>query len=246
MNWVSPIKDEDTLNNLLDALRAQDEKYYILFRVGVGTGLQVKEILNMRVGEILGKDEIMVYIGAKNLRRTYLISQDLKGIVKDYTKEMELSDYLIPGSKRGTPLTRNQAYRVIKSTCTDLGMNDFGALTMRKTFAWRYYKKTGDICYLQKLFNHSSSLVTFRFIGVKPSLVTRLSKMTEKENAKARRDMFKDKAGKARIQALRDFLNYLEDGIQSPEKEDRFYGAVDSLLGEVETLVREFKEQMGA
>ena len=45
MNWVAPIKDEETLEKFKAKLREMDDKYYIMFEIGVGTGLQLQEIL---------------------------------------------------------------------------------------------------------------------------------------------------------------------------------------------------------
>ena len=58
MNWVSPIKDEETLIRFKEKLRQTDDKYYILFEIGVGTGLQLQEILKFRNQDIRGKDRI--------------------------------------------------------------------------------------------------------------------------------------------------------------------------------------------
>ena len=44
MNWVAPIKDDETLEIFKKKLREVDDKYYILFEIGVGTGLQLHEI----------------------------------------------------------------------------------------------------------------------------------------------------------------------------------------------------------
>ena len=49
-----------------------------------------------------------------------------------------------------------------------MGLNAIGAQTMRKTFAWRYYKETNDIYYIQNLLNHASPSITYRYIGEKP------------------------------------------------------------------------------
>ena len=38
MNWVAPIKDDTTLEKFKQKLREVDDKYYILFEIGVGTG----------------------------------------------------------------------------------------------------------------------------------------------------------------------------------------------------------------
>lgn len=43
MNWVSPIKDEETLERFKQELRNVDDKYYILFEIGVGTGLRLRK-----------------------------------------------------------------------------------------------------------------------------------------------------------------------------------------------------------
>ena len=51
-----------------------------------------------------------------------------------------------------------------------MGLTSIGAQTMRKTFAWRYYKSTGDIYYLQNLLNHASPSITYRYIGEKPNV----------------------------------------------------------------------------
>ena len=69
MNWVSPIKDEETLAKFKEKLREVDDKYYILFEIGVGTGLQLREILKFKNKDIRDKDEIEAYIGTKNIKR---------------------------------------------------------------------------------------------------------------------------------------------------------------------------------
>ena len=76
------------------------------------------------------------------------------------------------------------------------------------------------------------------------SLATLLVKMGNNENVRARKAMFKDKAGENRIKDAKEFFSYLEDEIKSPEKEDRYYGAVDCFLLEAEELVKEFMEEM--
>ena len=68
MNWVAPIKDDTTLEKFKQKLREVDDKYYILFEIGVGTGLQLQEILKFRNKDIRDKDSIEASIGTKNIR----------------------------------------------------------------------------------------------------------------------------------------------------------------------------------
>lgn len=65
MNWVAPIKDDTTLEKFKQKLREVDDKYYILFEIGVGTGLQLQEILKFRNKDIRDKDSIEASIGTK-------------------------------------------------------------------------------------------------------------------------------------------------------------------------------------
>ena len=242
MNWVAPIKDDETLEIFKKKLREVDDKYYILFEIGVGTGLQLQEILKFKNSDIRDKDSIEASIGTKNIKRTFNIPGELKQIRHDYTEGKDPEAYLILGhSGSETPLSREQAYRVFKNIGKSIGLNSIGAQTMRKTFAWRYYKHTNDIYYLQNLLNHASPSITYRYIGEKPNVEVVLKKMTPEENERSRYMLFKDGAGKKRILSLKDTLDSLCSEMDNPTNNDAFFGRVDCLLTEMEDLVDNFK-----
>lgn len=122
-----------------------------------------------------------------------------------------------------------------------MGLNSIGAQTMRKTFAWRYYKATNDIYYLQNLLNHASPSITYRYIGEKPNVEVVLKKMTPEENERSRYILYKDGSGKKRIQEIQEMFAYIERELDNPTNNDAFYGRVDCLLVEVEDLIDNFK-----
>ena len=242
MNWVSPIKDEETLERFKQALRKVDDKYYILFEIGVGTGLQLQDILKFKNKDIRGKDEIEACIGTKNIRRVFHIDEKLKKIISDYTEEKDPDAYLILGhASSNAPLSREQAYRVFKNVGKELGLNSIGAQTMRKTFAWRYYKSTNDINYLQNLLNHASPSITYRYIGEKPNVEVVLKKMTPEENERSRYLLYKDGNGKKRMDNIIELFQHLKSELDNPTNNDAFYGKVDCLLEEVEELIENYK-----
>lgn len=242
MNWVSPIKDEETLERFKKALREVDDKYYILFEIGVGTGMQLQEILKFKNKDIRGKDKIEACIGTKNIKRTFTIPADLKKIIDNYTEGKDPDAFLIQGhASSPAALSREQAYRVFKSVGKDMGLNSIGAQTMRKTFAWRYYKNTNDIYYLQNLLNHASPSITYRYIGEKPNVEVVLKKMTPEENERSRYLLYKDGNGKKRMEEVIELFRTLESELDNPTNNDAFYGKVDCLLTEVEELIRNFK-----
>lgn len=242
MNWVSPIKDEETLEKFKQELKAVDDKYYILFEIGVGTGLQLQEILKFKNKDVRGKSSIEASIGTKNIRRVFNIPEDLQKTILEFTEGKDPEAYLILGhNSSSAPLSREQAYRVFKTVGKSMGLNSIGAQTMRKTFAWRYFKATDDIYYLQNLLNHASPSITYRYIGEKPNVEVVLKKMTPEENERSRYLLYKDGAGKKRIKALIEVLSYLEGELDNPTNNDAFYGRVDCLLKELEELVENFK-----
>ena len=57
MNWVAPIKDYETLENFKKVLKDIDYKYYIMFELGIGTGLQLQDILTFKNKDVRGKLE---------------------------------------------------------------------------------------------------------------------------------------------------------------------------------------------
>ena len=242
MNWVAPIKDDETLQKFKDRLKQMDEKYYIMFEIGVGTGMQLQDILKLKNKDIRNKDYIEAYIGTKNIKRTFNFSEELKEEIRKFTEGKDPEAYLILGhASSPEPLSREQAYRALKSAGRYIGLASIGAQTMRKTFAWRYYKETGDIYYLQNLLNHASPSITYRYIGEKPNVEVQLKKMTAEENERSRQVLLKNDSGKKRIAAIISTLKGIEKELSNPGNNDAFYGKADCFLQEIEELVRSYQ-----
>lgn len=242
MNWVAPIKDDETLQKFKDRLKQMDEKYYIMFEIGVGTGMQLQDILKLRNKDVRDKDYIEAYIGTKHIKRTFNFSKELKEEIREFTEGKDPEGYLIIGhASSPEALSREQAYRALKSAGRYIGLSSIGAQTMRKTFAWRYYKETADIYYLQNLLNHASPSITYRYIGEKPNVEVQLKKMTAAENERSRFVLLTDQGGKKRIDAIVSVLTDLEKELNNAGNNDAFYGKADCFLMEIEELIRNYQ-----
>lgn len=242
MNWVAPIKDDETLKRFKERLRQMDDKYYIMFEIGVGTGMQLQDILKLKNKDVRDKDFIEACIGTKQIKRTFNFSPELKEEIRRFTEGKNPDAYLILGHLSSPEaLSREQAYRALKSAGKSIGLASIGAQTMRKTFAWRYYKETGDIYYLQNLLNHASPSITYRYIGEKPNVEVVLKKMTAEENERSRYLLLNDEGGKKRIDAICDMLKGLEKELSNPGNNDAFYGKADCFIGEIEELVKNYR-----
>ena len=242
MNWVAPIKDDETLRKFKERLKQMDEKYYIMFEIGVGTGMQLQDILKLKNKDVRDRDYIEAYIGTKHIKRTFNFSNELKQEIHDFTEGKDPEGYLIIGhASSPEALSREQAYRALKSAGRNIGLSSIGAQTMRKTFAWRYYRETGDIYYLQNLLNHASPSITYRYIGEKPNVEVQLKKMTSEENERSRFLLLTDEGGKKRIDSIVQCLTDLEKELNNPGNNDAFYGKADCFLLEIEELIRNYR-----
>ncbi len=245
MGWVSPIKDDETLEKFKQELRKIDEKYYLMFEIGIGTGLLLQDILRLRNKDVYKKKSIDVYIGAHKVKRTYDIPEEVQGAINKYVEGKDPNAYLILGhANSSAPLSREQAYRVFKSVGKQVGLSSLGAQTMRKTFAWRYYKSTGDVTYLQQLFNHASPAITYRYIGEKPNVEVALKKMTPEENQRSRYILYLNDSGRKRLTAAINQLEDIRGRFDDPCNNDAFFGCVDCLLEEMETLFDNFNQSL--
>ena len=244
MNWVAPIKDEETLQNFKDRLREMDDKYYIMFEIGTGTGMQLQDILKLKVKDVRDMDEIEAYIGTKQILRTFRFPKELQEDIRRFTEGKDPDSYLILGhASSPEALSREQAYRALKSAGKSIGLTSIGAQTMRKTFAWRYYKETGDIYYLQNLLNHASPSITYRYIGEKPNVEVVLRKLTAEENERSRKVLLEKNSGEKRVSRIIDLLEEIRRGLNDPGNNDAFYGRADCLLTEMEELIANYERQ---
>ncbi len=243
MGWVSPIKDEETLNKFKNALRNVDTKYYIMFEIGIGSGMLLQDILLLKVGDVYKKQKITTLIGVRQIEVSYNIPKDLQKTIVDYVGDRSMDSYLIPGHNNSNhPLSREQAYRVFKSVGKTVGLTSIGAQTMRKTFAWRYYSETGDIEYLQHLFNHASSSITYRYIGERPNVQVILKKTSAEENERSRYLLYLNDTGRKRLTNAINELTSIRDKFDDPCNNDAFYGCVDCFLQELDELIDNYKK----
>lgn len=243
MGWVSPIKDEETLERFKQALRDVDDKYYIMFEIGLGTGMLLQDILALKNKDVYKKKKITVKIGIRQIETSYDIPKDVQTIITNYIGDRDMDGYLILGHTNSpAPLSREQAYRVFKMVGKTVGLSTIGAQTMRKTFAWRYFKSTGDITYLQHLFNHASPAITYRYIGERPNVQVILKKSSAEENERSRYLLYLNDAGRKRLTNAINELAAIRDKFDDPCNNDSFYGCVDCFLEELDGLIDNYKQ----
>lgn len=137
--------------------------------------LRVSDILNLKVKDVLNTDNtikdrlIVKEIKTKKIK-DIVINSKLKDILTHYLKSLDYidyTDYLFKSPKTGRALDRMTIYYMIKRVCKVLGITDnIATHSMRKTGSTAIYNQTKDIYLVSKLLNHSSTVVTQRYLRI--------------------------------------------------------------------------------
>lgn len=170
MNIVEPLRDKDDIQAMKDYLRQWNERNYILFLVGINTGFRVGDILKLKVKDVQGW-HIRVKEQKTGKTKSIKMTRTLKNELKTYVEGKALHEYLFTSRNRKNgvykPLDRRTVYWILKTAGEDLGIQNIGTHTMRKTFGYWYYKKYKNVADLMAIFNHSSPAITLIYIGVR-------------------------------------------------------------------------------
>ena len=167
MGTVEPIKDKKDIEKIKKILSKQSTRNLLMFEIGINCGLRISDILALKVQDVKNKNHIEIVEKKTKKKRIVPLNQNLKLLIKKYTKNKEDDDPLFKSKKSKKHLDRFCAYKIINETCQKINLSDnFGTHTLRKTFGYHFYKKYKDIAMLQKIFNHSSPDITLRYIGI--------------------------------------------------------------------------------
>jgi len=163
---VEPIKSRDDLAKIERYLLATNKRNYVLWELGLNSGLRVSDIVGLNVCDVFNKSHIEIKEQKTGKHKKFLINQKLKTILDDYIAGKDTNAPLFVG-KHGERLNKKEVYRFINKACEDVGIKiNAGTHTMRKTFGYHHYQKYKDPVILQKIFNHSSQRITLMYIGV--------------------------------------------------------------------------------
>lgn len=184
-----PIKDLADVNRISQYLIA-NKRYRdnMLWIVGINFGLRVSDLLQLRFCDIIDENyqfkttfavwEQKTRNTRKVARNRYItINQAVKEAVTLYLTNVpsNFDDYLFrsesPNAPKNKPLHSVSVERILKGIKADLGLKPRMAThTLRKTFGYHQMAMSNNdprkLLLLQKMFGHSSTAVTLRYIGI--------------------------------------------------------------------------------
>jgi len=173
VEFVEPIRDKKQIENMKRYLKEHNLRDWLLFVLGINSGLRISDLLKLTVDDVRSKDRITIREQKTNKLKDFPLSDTCKKAISEYLKENRLTDGpLFPsrksaGSKSSGSISRQQAYEIINAAARAVGISEaIGTHTLRKTFGYWAYQSGVDVTRIQQLLNHSAPSVTLRYIGI--------------------------------------------------------------------------------
>jgi site-specific recombinase XerD len=172
MESVEALRDIKQINAIKRYLKKHSERDFLLFVFGINTGLKITEMLDIKVVDVLEKEDSVrnfyLFPHHETMKEVYL-NHKVKQAILHYVESQHLTseDFLFKSTKTEKPITRQQAYRIIHQAAEAIGIKGkIGTNSMRKTFGFHAYKRGIAISLLQKHFNHSTPSETLKYLGI--------------------------------------------------------------------------------
>lgn len=164
---VQPIKDNETIRAIINYLKKDNPRNCLMFMFGIYTGLRISDILPLRVMDVYHKNGIRITEQKTQNKRSVIFHKELKDYIDEYCKGKRSYDYLIQSRQGYKPITRTQAYRILREVAERFGLDCIGTHTMRKTYGYHLYiQNNKDVVLVQKALQHSDPSITLHYIGV--------------------------------------------------------------------------------
>jgi integrase len=163
---VQPIRSREQLEDMKWSLKRHcSQRDYIMFLIGINTGLRVSDILKLKTKDLKRKKRITILEGKTKKARTIQLD-NIYSEIQEYIKAVE-SEWLFPSRKGDKPISTIQAYRQLNKAAEMADIPDgIGTHSMRKTFGYWHYKQFKDVAQLQMILNHAHPEITLRYIGI--------------------------------------------------------------------------------
>lgn len=166
MKAVEPIRDINKLKKIEKMLARKNKRDQLMFVFGTNSGLRISDILALNVEDVRGKDVITLEEKKTGKQKIFPINQKLKRLINLFIKNKKDKEPLFV-TKFNNRLERCNAYLIIHKACRNAGISgQIGTHTLRKTFGYHHYQQFKDVVMLQKIFNHSTPVITLRYIGL--------------------------------------------------------------------------------
>lgn len=178
MSTTQPIRDKNMLQAFKNyyLLQSPHPRNYVLIVLGLNTALRISDILSL-TWEMLYNEEkrgfrihLQITEQKTGKENRIFMNREVQNALQYYWSATENghSGYLFPGCRNAqNPLSRYQAYRIIRHAAEAVGMEDIiRCHSLRKTFGYHAWRQGTPPALLMNIYNHSSYQITKRYLCI--------------------------------------------------------------------------------
>ncbi len=187
MATTQPIRNKEQVEELKEYYRKDISmegrkgqialRNYILLVIGFNTALRIGDILNLTWDDVYSNGAVKAHITVREQKtgkeNVILLNEQANDALLLYYSRMaegrneDSNPYLFPSPRNNSkPISRSQAYRIVRVAAEKCGMENVSCHSMRKTFGYQAWKKGVSLTLLTCVFNHSSQEITKRYLGI--------------------------------------------------------------------------------
>lgn len=179
MSVTEPIRSMEVLKQFeayyLDI--KPDPRNYTMVIAGLNTAFRIGDLLKLKWKDVFDENtrqcrrHIHIIEQKTGKERIVAINKMQRQVLEQYhdiIRPLQPGEYLFTSKKeKGLPLSRYQAYRIIKEAAQYIGLEEhIGCHSLRKTFGYHAWKQGTQPAMLMNLYNHSSYQITKRYLGI--------------------------------------------------------------------------------
>lgn len=169
---VDPIrrmKDIQSISKLL----SDNPRNHLLFVMGTNNGLRTGDLLKLKVSDVKDMkvgDTLVIKEGKTGKRNILVMNKSIHKSIQTYLEALKpTDDHPLFASRKGRrSITVQCVNNMVKKWVSEINLKgNYGAHSLRKT--WGYVQRTTygvGFEILCKRFNHSSPVITMRYLGI--------------------------------------------------------------------------------
>lgn len=166
-----PIRDLEKIELIKEYLIGNNrQRDYLLFIIGINSGRRIGDLIKLKVKDVKDMNHMIIKEEKTGKTIRVILNNNLKKEIKKYCDEKCLNEYLFPSRQKKynniTHIGYKRAYQIFIDIFKIFDIKEGGTHTLRKTFGYWIYKRTGKIEELRIIFGHSSEKITRIYIGV--------------------------------------------------------------------------------
>lgn len=147
---VEPIRSLEEVSAVENYLKRKNKRNFLIFVLGINTGLRISDILGLDVKDVLNTDFIEITEKKTKKYKKIKLNKKLKNLLNIYIKDKKTIEPLFTG-KQHKRLNRSQVYRFLNEACKDVGIkSNIGTHTLRKTFGFFFTKNIKILFYYKR------------------------------------------------------------------------------------------------